>query len=279
MRTSSSSSGCGARRPPRARDVLEIRIASRSERGQRASNEDKVRVRREGVRCVAVVADGAGGHQGGAEASARTVDDLEASLDDPQLPFNAAALTRAIESAHAQVQNAQASAEGLARMHSTVVVLWLDGSTDSALWSHVGDSRLYRARDGRLELLTTDDSVVQRMLEAGLITPQQAEVHPQKNQLIAALGIEDDVEPHTVGGPVDLQPGDAFLLCSDGWWGALDTGAMAAALRAAATPEEWLAKMHQHVEACAAPRQDNYSAIGVWVGAPSGAAGSALAHA
>uniref|UniRef100_UPI003D769283 PP2C family protein-serine/threonine phosphatase n=1 Tax=Salmonella enterica TaxID=28901 RepID=UPI003D769283 len=85
---------------------------------------------------------------------------------------------------HRDVLDAQ-QGDGLNRMHSTVVALWIDAAAGSALWTHLGDSRLYVARRGVLSLLTSDDSVVQSMVDAGLITPQQALVHPDKNRLIA----------------------------------------------------------------------------------------------
>jgi serine/threonine protein phosphatase PrpC len=96
-------------------------------------------------------------------------------------------------------------------------VLWIDQTASRALWAHVGDSRLYRIRHGLVDMVTTDDSVVQRMTQTGLITAEQARRHPQKNQLLAALGAEGEIEPHTVARPVELADGDAFLLCSDGW--------------------------------------------------------------
>jgi len=249
--------------------MLGISMASRNEPGQRERNEDKLRIGRDGPLWLAVLADGAGGHRGGAEAAQRAVDQLEAALHEHAPAFSAEALTQAVLSAHAQVQREQERADGFGRMHSTVVALWIDGLRDCALWSHVGDSRLYRARRGTLSLLTADDSVVQRMVDAGLLTPQQAEVHPQKNQLIAALGIEDEVEPHTTPDPVMLEEGDAYLLCSDGWWGSLDESCIVGTLADAATADDWLASMQQRIEARAAPRQDNFSAIGVWVGDPS----------
>jgi serine/threonine protein phosphatase PrpC len=247
---------------------LDIATASRSEVGQRKSNEDKVRICREGARWVAILADGAGGHRGGAEASRRAVDSLEAALCDEDAVFGAAALTAAVLAAHDDVEAAQDQAHGVARMHSTVVVLWIDLDRQSALWSHVGDSRLYRIRHGAAVALTSDDSVVQRMVDAGLITPAQAESHPQKNQLIAALGIEEGVEPHTVASPDPLREGDVFLLCSDGWWDALDDGVIAASLARASGPDDWLATMQLAIEARAAPRQDNFSAVAVWVRDP-----------
>jgi len=248
--------------------VLDIAAASRSEVGQRKTNEDKVRVCRDGARWVAVLADGAGGHRGGAEASRRAVDALEAALCDEDAEFSPAALTAAVLAAHDDVQAAQDASHGLSRMHSTVVVLWIDLDRQSALWSHVGDSRLYRVRQGVVTALTSDDSVVQRMVDAGLITAAQAESHPQKNQLIAALGIEEGVEPHTVAAAHGLLEGDAFLLCSDGWWGAVDQDGITGALARATGPDDWLATMQQRIEAVAAPRQDNFSAIAVWVRDP-----------
>jgi len=244
--------------------ALDIVTASRSEVGQRKSNEDKVRVCRDGSRWVAVLADGAGGHRGGAEASRRAVDALESVLCAAGAHFDADGLTAAVLAAHADVfAAAQRNVHGAARMHSTVVVLWIDLQSASALWSHVGDSRLYRVRDGVAVPLTSDDSVVQRMVDAGLMSAEQAIAHPQKNQLLAALGIEDDVEPHTASA--SLRDGDAFLLCSDGWWDALDVQSIAADLMRGESPEAWLDAMQQRIESRAAPRQDNFSAVAVWL--------------
>jgi len=120
-------------------------------------------------------------------------------------------------------------------------------------------------RRGVLRQLTSDDSVVQRLVDAGVLTPQQALVHPNRNQLIAALGIENEVEPHTLREAVPVQSGDAFLLCSDGWWGPLEDEDILAGLSGADTPEEWLAAMQGRIEARALPRQDNFSAIAAWV--------------
>ena len=78
----------------------------------------------------------------------------------------------------------------------------------------------------------------------------------------------EGVEPHTVPAPHGLLEGDAFLLCSDGWWGALDEAVILRSLSDADTPEEWLDAMQQRIEAQAEPRQDNFSAIAVWVRDP-----------
>jgi serine/threonine protein phosphatase PrpC len=181
--------------------------------------------------------------------------------------FEPAVLTGAVHSAHAHVRAgaAPASSTDGERMHSTVVVLWID-VVRGALWAHVGDSRLYRARDGRVERLTSDDSVVQRLVDAGLMTPAQAVAHPRKNQLVAALGIADEVQPHTSAQATAVAEGDAFLLCSDGWWEALDEDCIAGTLAQARTPDDWLDAMRGRIACAAAAHQDNFSAIAVWVG-------------
>ncbi len=246
--------------------MVEIAVASRSERGQRSTNEDRVAVCRAGPHWIAVLADGAGGHRGGAEAAHCAVEHLQQVLRACDGAFEAEALTQAVLATHRRVLDAQESGAGPRGMHTTLVVLWIDAGSGRALWTHVGDSRLYVVRRGTLRQLTSDDSVVQRMVDAGLLTAQQALVHPYKNQLVAALGVAGELEPHTQRSAVQLEPGDAFLLCSDGWWGALNEAAILGSLADADNPEEWLATMQGAIESLAQPRQDNFSAIAAWVG-------------
>jgi len=80
-----------------------------------------------------------------------------------------------------------------------------------ALWGHVGDSRLYLLRDQRASAVTRDDSVLQWMVDAGLWQADQLHQHPQRNQLMAALGADEGVEPHLSADPFELRDGDAFL--------------------------------------------------------------------
>ncbi len=246
--------------------MLEIKMATRSEIGRRKGNEDDLRCGGTEPFWYAVLADGAGGHEHGAEASRRAVTHIEDSLADGAPPFTTEHLTKAVNAAHAELQSRQQGAQGLARMHTTVVVLWIDSRTERALWSHVGDSRLYRLRHGRVDVITRDDSVVQRMVDGGLLAPEQARTHPQKNQLISALGVDDAVDPHTVAESVAIDDGDAFLLCSDGWWEPLSDEDIARTLEGADTAEQWLDAMQQQIEGRASPKQDNFSAIAVWVG-------------
>jgi serine/threonine protein phosphatase PrpC len=248
--------------------MIRIRMATCSEQGARRQNEDALvqGMARNGH--YAVLADGAGGHRRGAEAAQRAVACIERLLRDDAVAFSPENLTQMVRLAHMELLHHQDSDHADARMHCTIVVLWIDPAEAHVLWTHVGDSRLYRFRHGQVDVVTSDDSVVQRMVQAGLITPEQTREHPQKNQLLAALGMEGEVDPHTVVRPVELVEGDAFLLCSDGWWDGFEPDSLADSLSRALEPAQWLDDMRQQVEARARPKQDNFSAVAVWVGDP-----------
>jgi serine/threonine protein phosphatase PrpC len=251
-----------------------LRIASCTDPGARGGNEDDFRHGSGAAGHYVVLADGAGGHSRGEEASYRAVEFIGGSLGAPAATFSPDYLTEVVQRAHselllAQQQTAGGSRRPEHRMHTTVVVLWVEPALEHALWSHVGDSRLYRVRHGQGELLTQDDSIVQHMVRSGMLSEEQGRSHPQKNHLLAALGIDGDVNPHTVVRPVELLEGDAFLLCSDGWWEGFEPADIAASLHRSDSPEEWLDDMRRQIAARAAPRQDNYTAVAVWVGNPS----------
>lgn len=248
--------------------MMRIRIAASTDPGARRGNEDDMRWGATPSGHYAVLADGAGGHSRGAEASRHAVECMERLLRDETMAFLPSNLSQVVRLAHSELQHHQDSERLEARMHTTVVALWIDAEARHALWTHVGDSRLYRIRQARCELLTEDDSVVQQMVRSGVLSIEQSRRHPQKNHLLAALGIEGEVEPHTVPRPVELNDGDVFLLCTDGWWDDFEPEDFAASLARAEAPEQWLAEMKAQIQARALPRQDNYSAITVWVGDP-----------
>jgi PPM family protein phosphatase len=247
--------------------MLKVEIAARSEVGGRSRNEDDLRFGQGATWCYAVLADGAGGHRDGALAAALVVGTIaERMRAEPQATPEL--LSQWVHDAHAALGGQQAG-DGLERMHATVVALWVDVDGELALWSHVGDSRLYMLRRGRVCHVTRDDSVVQQMLDAGFITPHEARDHPGRNQLVSAMGVEGAVEPHTVDEAQAIQDGDAFLLCSDGWWDALDGVRIEDTFAAARSADDWLGLMQSDVQLAARPRQDNFSAIAVWIGDPT----------
>lgn len=162
---------------------------------------------------VFVVADGMGGHQAGDRASALTVDSLGGLADAPATILDRAyTLRRAVEHANRRVYDASAADVRLRGMGTTVVALWLHG--DEARWAHVGDSRLYRLRDGALRALTLDHSPVGDLVRIGRITPQQAAAFGPMRLLTRSVGTFPHVQVEA--GHDEARPGDRYLLCSDG---------------------------------------------------------------
>jgi serine/threonine protein phosphatase PrpC len=251
--------------------MFEVAMASRSDVGGRSHNEDHLQHGSFPEGWYAVLSDGAGGHSNGAIAS-----DLVVRLASTVLGSQAAQSELAPESlgniildANDALNLQQQGLRGRQRMHATLVLLWIDRRRQEALWAHVGDSRLYWLRQGRVEHVTRDDSVVQSMVDAGLLGAEQAREHPLRNQLIAALGADDALLPHVCDAAVPLREGDAFLLCSDGWYDRLDAGDIERALLGALDVGAWLDTMRQLVEARQRPNQDNFSAVAVWIGNPA----------
>lgn len=166
---------------------------------------------------LAVVADGMGGYEGGQEASRLAVETLVAVYrdfggDDPQ-----AALVEALQTAHEQIRQYSFAHPGLQGMGTTCTAAAI--VRDALYYVHVGDSRLYLMRDGHITRVTRDHSYVGRLVEAGMISAEQAETHPQRNILTAALGTNPDLIMDSPGRPEPLLPEDVLLICSDGLWG------------------------------------------------------------
>jgi protein phosphatase len=174
---------------------------------------------------LAVVADGMGGYEGGQEASRLAVETLVASYrdfpgDDPQQ-----ALIEALQSAHEHIRQYSFAHPELRGMGTTctaaAIVRVGNGAAqyDALYYVHVGDTRLYLIRDRQIHRVTRDHSYVGRLVESGLITPEQAETHPQRNILTAALGTNPDLVMDSPGQPEPLRADDVLVICSDGLWG------------------------------------------------------------
>jgi serine/threonine protein phosphatase PrpC len=167
-------------------------------------------------RTVLAVADGLGGHQGGEVASAAAVEPL-AALDGREFADPAEAadeLTAAIREANAAILDRAGGDPGLWGMGTTVTAAALAGERHLQL-AHVGDSRAYLLRDGSLEQLTTDHTVVAELVRRGRLTPAQAAIHPERSILTRAVGLDPRI-PVDTPDPLELQDGDQVLLCSDG---------------------------------------------------------------
>jgi serine/threonine protein phosphatase Stp1 len=158
-----------------------------------------------------VVADGMGGHKGGDVASQAIIESIAMVPSGLEPHTRMLAVREAIQRAHRVVRE-EADRRGLQTIGSTVVALVLTNSNFVAFW--VGDSRLYRLRDGELQMLSSDHSAVAPMVESGQITWDQAEKLPHSNVITRAVGVGDDVIIAKIRGQV--ASGDRFLLCSDG---------------------------------------------------------------
>ena len=178
---------------------------------------------------LAVVADGMGGCEGGQHASriaVETVLETYARADsagNPQLR-----LDNAFAEANHRVQQQALENPILKGMGTTLTAFAL--VADHLYYAHVGDSRLYLFRSRELRLLTHDHSLVARLVENGLVRREDAENHPQKHILTAAVGVSDAIRPDVPGEPLTVSPGDVLLLCTDGLWGQMSQNEMAGVL-------------------------------------------------
>ena len=222
---------------------------------QRSENEDSLFVRAP----IFVVADGMGGAQAGEVASKAAADCFDRDLPEgPPEQF----LRETIEAANRRIHELARADPSRAGMGTTITAAIVDAQAEEVGIGHVGDSRAYRLRRGKLERLTRDHSLVEEMRRKGQITEAQAEDHPQRSIITRALGPEPDVE-------VDLQtvpaaPGDAFLLCSDGLTTMVSEERIAAILAATSSMREVVRTLVD--EANGAGGRDNITALAFRLG-------------
>jgi protein phosphatase len=202
----------------------DILFAEECDRGVlREENQDSVLHVRIALGDLMIVADGIGGYVGGATASRLVVENFYAHLSalPEDYPVDNA-IRGAAARANAQImEKANAPGSPYPNMGSTVVVAVVQQrATGHYAWiGHIGDSRAYLIRAGRLHRLTTDHSAVQVLLSHNLITPEEAKNHPDASVLTRSLGQQPEVEIDLEQHPLAI--GDTLLLCSDGLWGSV----------------------------------------------------------
>jgi protein phosphatase len=198
--------------------VPAVDVAVRSDPGRdptKQVNEDASGWRETPFGVLGVVCDGMGGHVGGREASNAALSTIVEAFEraPPGTPARDV-LRDAIRLANVRVRGLALSEPSGGRPGSTVVAVLVHGlGTEVA---HVGDSRAYFVHQGQIFQITRDHSMVQEMVEAKILTPAQAAVHPEANKITRALGIDDDVEVDLRQHPLAHVAGDTFVLCSDG---------------------------------------------------------------
>ncbi len=205
--------------------------------GAREEQQDRVEIFRSGGECLLVLADGLGGHEGGAEAAQTVVDEAgrlfvgrgaaQSAAATGPLPAGPEQLLRDIAcGAHWRMRRGA----GVAAAGPGCTCLLLHLTRRRAIWAHVGDSRLYRFRDGRLSGRTLDHSVVELLRLKGRISEAEMKSHPDRNRLLEALG--GSAPPRLEFDRKPARASDGFLLCSDGLWENVSDSQLEQAMRA-----------------------------------------------
>jgi PPM family protein phosphatase len=258
---------------------VQLAFASLTDPGGRQRNEDSLGDWSSERLFYCVVADGAGGHGGGDTASAIVVDTVLADLRYltlAELPPTGERLASALAHANDNIVEEQAHGPpGLRDMRSTAALLAIDRERRTAAWAHCGDTRIYCFRAGQIVAQTRDHSMVQDMVDARLISAEEARHHPRRNVLFSALGTLEGLNITSLPGTFGLCGHDAFLICTDGFWEYIEEAAMLAALAQAASPRAWLDALAAHLRKHAKAGNDNFSASAVWVVEENAAARSA----
>ncbi len=167
------------------------------------------------------VADGMGGHRGGETASRVALQVFRNAIGFKKP--DAQVLRMAVEAANRRLFDLSAHDETLRGMGTTMSMIWQDDNR--LLIAHVGDSRIYRLREGKLEQITNDHSFVAELVRNHVITPEMAKTHPQRNIITRAVGVDPMVEVDLL--EEELLPGDQWLICSDGLHGMVEDAEMA----------------------------------------------------
>jgi serine/threonine protein phosphatase PrpC len=234
-----------------------------SKAGTREINEDFVSYADMGDKFFFVLADGLGGHGKGDQASRLAVEKSMEVFRNGTITDKKNLLRSCFEQSQALLLSAQDKERG--DMKTTLVVLCLDERT--ALWGHIGDSRLYHFRGNRLIGRTLDHSVPQMLVSMGAITEKEIRGHEDRNRLLRVVGTEWSGSSYEIPSEEKvLKKGDAFLLCSDGFWEWIDDNKMARLLVKSKDPAEWLGVMEKVIQKNGAfSRMDNYSAIAIYI--------------
>jgi serine/threonine protein phosphatase PrpC len=239
--------------------ALRVQSGARTHEGRvRELNEDSYCAQDESG--LWAIADGMGGHERGEWASALIIEELGGAL--PPQGFEASCDEIAARIHRANRIIFEKAEEQSTQIGSTVVALHVRDRRFAILW--VGDSRAYLLRNGRLHQLSRDHSQVQELIDRGLLRPEEAEGHPMSHILARAVGVVETLEVDVVQD--EVEPGDTFLLCSDGLHGYVSEAAIAALMHAPAL-EEAAGSLVDATLDCGAP--DNVTVITVRFSEPT----------
>lgn len=248
---------------------VKYQLAYHSLAGGRATNQDRIVCVERDNAVLMVLADGLGGHEGGALAAellTRTAQHAFESVRQPLITKPSAFLTLTIVQAHRAIVARGAAMNPPLTPRTTCVLCLVQNGY--AYWAHVGDSRLYHFRAGQVLRRTLDHTVTEQMHLDGVISEEEMKHHPDKSRLLKALG---GSHPPTIslGEETPLMPGDTLLLCTDGLWEALSNEELSQHLKRPAL-EEAVEEMLFAAETRMRQNADNLSAISLrWEDAPT----------
>ncbi|HKR37062.1 MAG TPA: protein phosphatase 2C domain-containing protein [Steroidobacteraceae bacterium] len=240
---------------------MRIEYAELSLLGDREDNQDRVTVSAAEQAALLVVIDGMGGHSDGSRAADTALKSLLESFRQTSLPmfdplgFLHMSLSRAHDDV-AKLGNGQ-TIDTRPRA-TTAICLVQEGA---AFWAHIGDSRVYHMRHGKILQRTRDHSHVELLLREGKITEEELPTHPMRNFVECCLGGDPAIPEMTVSGRHALQPGDVLLLCTDGIWANLRDSDIAGFFRDDNQElRAWLEALGRRAVQASAPFSDNSTA-------------------
>ena len=234
---------------------MNVSVSHYSSAGGRKINEDSTSVTRGENGFLAVVADGLGGMGNGDVASKLTVSTMWDVLSRGEIT------PERLEEA-AQIANERIITErGDGKMCSTLAALWI--GENKAYSCHSGDSRIYQIRNNKIIFQSKDHSVSQMAVLMGKITPAEIRGHKDRNKLVRSLGASGEAKAEI--NAITVEKGDAFVLCSDGFWELILEEEMIACLAYSANAVAWLNKMRSVIESRITATSDNYTAVTVIV--------------
>lgn len=240
---------------------MEFETARASHIGDRAENQDRSEILVADESAFAILADGMGGHARGSLAAGTAIASLAARfrrthgrIRDPE-----AFLNDSLSEAHEEVL---ALGEGapLSIKPGTIIVCVLVSGT-AMWWAHVGDSRAYHFRAGKLLARTRDHTGVEALLETGKITAAEATRHRNRHIVEYCLGVNPELPPTTISTPIAIEAGDVVLLCSDGLWGQLDETTLTSVLSESGDLEQSLRDLIRLAVETGRPHSDNVTAV------------------
>lgn len=209
-----------------------------------------------------IVADGLGEYCGSEIAARLAVDSFISDLRSEDR-LTSVLLLKLLISMHLLIRQRQQADPRLESMRAKVALLLSDGH--QALWAHSGDVRLYFFREGRILHQTKDHSLAQALADQGEIRLTEIRCHPDRHQLTSLLGVTGDIKPTLASRLEVLQPDDALLLCSDGFWEQVPETVMLAELAKTYSPSSWLRGMETRLLEQVPDTHDSYAAIAVFV--------------